>query len=847
MPGMNLTRAEAEERAGVVSPSHYDVVLDLRGEETFSSVTTVRFTATEGSSTFIDLVATGINTIALNGVELDSSAYRDCRIELTNLKAENTLVVDALCTFMNTGEGMHRFVDPVDNEVYLYTQFEVADARRVFAVFEQPDLKATYSFTVTGPEHWTVFSNSPTPDKVVNGDGSATWAFTDTEVMSSYLTAIIAGPYVGGSGEYRAADGRVVPLGVYARASLADHLDVDEVLDTTIRGFEFFEKEYRTAYPFRKYDQIFVPEFNAGAMENCGAVTITDAYVFRSRTSDAMIEFRAITILHELAHMWFGDLVTMKWWNDLWLNESFAEFMSHLAAAENTRWSDAWQTFLASEKSWAMAEDQLASTHPIVSAVTDLDDVWANFDGITYGKGASVLKQLVAYVGRDSFMTGLASYFEKYSWSNTTLADLLAELEAASGRDLSRWSKLWLEEEGLTVASPSLTTDGDVYTSFAVTQELGNAPSLRPHRLSVGLYDLTEGGLTLRERVTTDIDGESTEITELVGAKRADLVLVNDEDLAYTKIRLDEDSLATATEHIDAFDDNLARTLVLDAAWNMVRDGLAPASDYADLALRAVRSEHHPTSLRQLLGNLTVVATTYSAPTRREQTRTKIASGLFEIAREAEPGSELQFQTTLAAAKLAVTPEQIDTVARWRAGEDLPTGFDLDTDSTWALLQALAAAGRLGENEIDEHLAADDTANGRQSAWTARSAIPTAQAKEHAFTKLVVDGDLPNLQQRGALLGFRQGEPEILVPFFTRYLEALPGVWDKQTYEIAKQIATLMFTPTIVGRDDVDVEGALSAWLTEHEDAAPALRRTITEHLDDTRRILSVQVRDAQA
>lgn len=839
MPGENLTRAEAELRAETVTPSSYTVKLDLRGEDTFISRTTVEFEAS-GSETFIDLIAPEVRSIVLNGEEVDTSAFANSRITLTGLKESNVLEVDAVCAFMNTGEGMHKFVDPVDGQTYLYTQFEVADARRVFPVFEQPDLKATFTFEITAPDHWKVFSNSPTPTPVADGEGSATWSFSPTEKMSSYLTAIAAGPYEGGTGEVVSTSGATIPLGVYCRASLAEHLDVEEVLEITKAGFGFYENEYGIPYPFRKYDQVFVPEFNAGAMENIGLVTITEAYVFRSRASGAIIERRAITILHELAHMWFGDLVTMKWWNDLWLNESFAEFMSHLAADEATRWDQGWQTFLASEKTWAMTEDQLVSTHPVVSTVSDLGDVWSNFDGITYGKGASVLKQLVAYVGRTEFMTGLSQYFKKHAWSNTELSDLLHELEAASGRDLSHWSKVWLEESGITVASPDFDIEDGVYTRFSVRQELGNATSLRPSRIAIGRYDLRDGKLVGRKPVYLDIDGESTEASEIVGEKAADLVLINDEDLGYMKIRLDEDSLATAIEHINGFDNRLARTLVLTAAWDMCRDAKLSAHAFAELVLSALPTEDHPTVLRILLKQLETAVGVYSDPARREDFSAEVADGLFTVADEAEPGSDLQFQIALAACGLATSPEQLDRIAAWREGEDLPEGFVLDTDARWNVMWGLAAHDRVTQEDIEAELAKDDTATGREAAWRARAAL--SDGKERAFVAMVDEASLPNLQQRAALLGFRSGDPAVIAPYFDRYLASLTTVWTQQTYEMAQQLATGMFAPTLIGRTDlIDVEPALEKWLEDNPEAAASLRRTVSEHLDNTRRALATQ------
>src|SRR5690606_8534539 len=446
-----------------------------------------------------------------NGRSLDpAQVFADSRIALDGLAAENELRVVADCAYTNTGEGLHRFVDPVDGEVYLYTQFEVPDSRRVFAVFEQPDLKATFAFTVTAPAAWQVVSNQPTPepeslgttaDPTGTGAGDvevARWAFEPTPRISSYITALVAGPYVVERSELTSSDGRTIPLGVFCRASLADHMDADYVFDKTREGFAFFESAFEHPYPFDKYDQLFVPEYNMGAMENAGCVTFTETYVFRSKVTDAVKERRVVTILHELAHMWFGDLVTMKWWNDLWLNESFAEWASTIATAEATEWTEAWTTFNAMEKTWAYRQDQLPSTHPITAVINDLEDVHVNFDGIAYAKGGSVLKQLAAWVGSDAIFAGVGQYFQKHAWGNTELSDLLTELEATSGRDLSTWASKWLETAGVNTLSPVIAEDSSgKITRFAVTQTApADYPTIRPHRLGVGLYNLIDGALT---------------------------------------------------------------------------------------------------------------------------------------------------------------------------------------------------------------------------------------------------------------------------------------------------------------------------------------------------------------
>ena len=472
VPGDNLTRIEAQERKALLSVESYDVTLDLTcGAEVFRSTTVVTFDAVDGSSSFIDALTRTVHSVTLNDRELDVADVNDgVRIRLDDLAEHNVLTVVADAEYTNTGEGLHRFVDPVDGEVYLYSQFEVPDSRRVFAVFEQPDLKARFIFTVTAPKAWQMVSNSPTPEPEVSGD-SATWRFEPTPVLSSYVTAIVAGPYDVTRSHLTSSDGRSIPLGIFTRRSLTRYLDADYIFEKTRQGFAYFEAKFDYPYPFDKYDQLFVPEFNAGAMENAGAVTFTETYVFRSKVTDAIKERRVVTILHELAHMWFGDLVTMKWWNDLWLNESFAEWASTIATAEATEWTEAWTTFQSMEKSWAYRQDQLPSTHPVVATINDLEDVQVNFDGITYAKGGSVLKQLVAWVGIDAFFSGVAAYFRKHAHGNTELGDLLAELEVTSGRSLGEWSKLWLETAGVNTLRPEIETDdrGRI-TSFVIVQ-----------------------------------------------------------------------------------------------------------------------------------------------------------------------------------------------------------------------------------------------------------------------------------------------------------------------------------------------------------------------------------------
>ncbi len=854
MPGLNLTRAEAIERTATLTVKDYDVTLDLtRSAEIFPSTTTVRFSAKEGSSSFIDAVTDKVHKVTLNGVELDPATVSDgVRIQLPNLAAENVLTVEADAVFMNTGEGLHRFVDPVDNEVYLYSQFEVPDSRRMFAVFEQPDQKATFTFHVTAPAYWSVTSNSPTPEPQAAGDGKSTWHFEPTLKMSSYITALIAGPYESVRSELTSSDGRTIPLGVFARKSLMKFMDAENVFELTRRGFEFYEKQFGTPYPFPKYDQLFVPEFNAGAMENAGAVTFLESYVFRSKVTEATVERRAITILHELAHMWFGDLVTMRWWNDLWLNESFAEFMSTLAAAENTKYTGAWTTFSSLEKSWAYRQDQLPSTHPIKAAITDLEDVLVNFDGITYAKGASVLRQLVAWVGQEEFMAGVRAYFAKHAWSNTELADLMVELEAASGRDLSAWTEKWLETAGVNTFKPAIEVNDDgAITSFSILQSaVAEHPVLRPHRAAVGFYDLAADGadagkLVRTHRVELDVDGAATPVPELVGLKRPALVLLNDDDLAYAKIRLDDVSLATARERLKDIKDSLARTLVAASAWDAARDGETPARDYVQLVLDIIGYESDSTAITVLLRQLATALQFYVAPEHGQETAVAAADALWELARGAAAASDAQLQFAKAFALHAQTGTQLDTVQELLNGTGPLPGLDVDQDLRWELLTSLAAGGRAPRDAIDAELARDNTQNGQLAAATAVAAIPTPEGKAATWESVVVRGEHANAVQRAAIAGFgRVWDTSLLEPYVGKYFGAIRRVWAEKSYETASTIITGLYPSELVRQSTLD---ATDAFLAELGAEAPALRRLIVESRDGVARALRAQAADRPA
>ncbi|WP_411105527.1 aminopeptidase N [Streptomyces sp. cmx-4-9] len=858
MPGTNLTREEAQQRAKLLTVDSYEIALDLSGAQdggTYPSVTTVRFQSAEaGAETFIDLVAPAVHEVVLNGRALDVAAvFRDSRITLAHLAAgPNELRVVADCAYTNTGEGLHRFVDPVDQQAYLYTQFEVPDARRVFASFEQPDLKATFQFTVTAPEGWTVISNSPTPSAEEVKDNI--WRFEPTPRISTYITALIVGPYHAVHSSYEGPDGQSVPLGVYCRPSLAEFLDADAIFEVTRQGFDWFQEKFAYAYPFAKYDQLFVPEFNAGAMENAGAVTLRDQYVFRSKVTDAAYEMRAETILHELAHMWFGDLVTMEWWNDLWLNESFATYTSIAcqADAEGSRWPHAWTTFANSMKTWAYRQDQLPSTHPIMADIRDLDDVLVNFDGITYAKGASVLKQLVAYVGTDAFFKGVQAYFAAHAFGNTRLSDLLGALEETSGRDLAAWSKAWLETAGINVLRPQVETDAEgVITAFAVRQEAPalpagakGEPTLRPHRIAIGLYELRDGALVRTERLELDIDGKLTAVPELVGRARPAVVLLNDDDLSYAKVRLDEESLAAVTAHLGDFAESLPRALCWASAWDMTRDGELATRDYLALVLSGIGKESDIGVVQSLHRQVKLAVELYADPAWRQEGLTTWTEAALEHLRAAEPGSDHQLAWARAFAATARTEEQLGLLSALLDGTAEIDGLAVDTDLRWAFLERLAATGAADEPEIAAELGRDATAAGERHAATARAARPTAEAKAEAWASVVDSAELPNAVQEAVIGGFVQtGQRELLAPYTARFFEAVKGVWETRSHEIAQQIAVGLYPSLQVSQETLD---ATDAWLASAEPNA-ALRRLVLESRSGVERALKAQAADAAA
>jgi aminopeptidase N len=801
MPKAEITRSETSERARLLRADRYDISLDLtRGPEVFGSTSVITFDCAEpGASSYADLVAAQVHEISLNGTAIDpATAWADGRIELTGLAARNELRVVADCRYTSESSGLHRSADSVDGKVYTYTCFEPADACTMYANFEQPDLKAAFAFRVTAPAHWTVLSNQPAPQAQPGpAEGTAVWQFTPTPRISTYLTAVCAGDYTVFRDTHTTPGGQVIPMAIACRASLAEAMDAPEVFEVTRQGLDFFSELFGCPYPFEKYDQVFGPEFFSGAVENVGCVVFTEQVVFRSRVTDTMYELRAGVILHEMAHMWFGNLVTMKWWNDLWLNESFAEFSGTLATAEATRFSGAWTTFSNSRKAWGYMQDQLPTTHPIASDVGTLSEAVANFDGISYAKGASVLRQLAAYVGRDQFFAGIGAYLREHGWGNATLAEMLEALEASSGKDLSSWSKAWLETAGPNTLRAQFEVDGSgAFSSFAVLQEApADHPTLRPHHISIGLYSRGAGGTLERtSKLDIEVTGSRTEVPELTGVAQPDLVLLNDDDLGYVLVRFDERSLATLTESIGDFAGSLPRAVCWSAVIDMVQQAEISLPAYVRMLINGMAAESSVSVLQTLL---MVTAQTFRmgadpawVPAGKEQ----LATAAERLLRAAEPASDHQLAWAQLLSWTAITPAQLDLIAALLDGSAQVPGLAVDTELRWALLDRLAVTGRIGDEQIDAELARDATDAGRRHAMACRASIPDAGHKAAAWALLTDSDDLGMETMPEVAASMLQPEQaELLTPYVATYFEMLPRLWASRAQLLRGMLGTALF------------------------------------------------------
>ena len=855
---VNITRAEAQQRAKLITSHAYRVTVDLTGRGpddeplsdpsgTFLSTSTVRFASGTGRS-WLDVVADRVLDAWLDGVQMPAEAHDGTRLALDLIEGEHQLTVTALCRYSHTGEGLHRFVDPADDRVYLYTQFETADARRMYGCFDQPDLKGTFELTVVAPADWVVYSNSAAPTPQPCDDGFATWQFPATPPIATYITALVAGQFHVQQGTIQSIKGEL-PADFVCRESMAPHLEHDEMRTTTQRGFEVFEAAFGRAYPFDSYDQLFLPEYNAGAMENAGCVTFRDEYLFRSKVTQEAYAKRADTILHELAHMWFGDLVTMRWWDDLWLNESFAEWAAYYCQSEIARrhgGRDAWMTFANMRKLWAYRVDQMPTTHPIAADMIDLETVDQNFDGITYAKGASVLKQLVAYVGEAQFLAGVRAYLAAHEWGNSTFGDLLGALAEASGRDLSEFAGQWLETIGVNLVRPDfdVTADGS-YARFDVLQSAtAEHPTLRTHRLAIGLYDLGPEGLVCRDSVEVDLGGERTPIEVLAGVPKADLVLLNDRDLSYVKVRMDDASRRVATEHLADLVDPLARAVAWTSAWDSWRDAEMTSPDYLALVVNGLRTEDDATAMANQLRQAHLAVTGYCAPDQRPGLRARLVASLAELLKAAAPGSDRQLAVADAMISAIDSPAGAELLSGWLVNEEVPAGLPMEADRRWAIITTLARLGRIGTAEIDAEAAADKTITGAQATAGARAALADPATKAEAWRLATDDPDVPN-GTHVAIAGnfWKYGQEDLLAEYPDAYLKLCEqiatssGSWAQRGH-IARQTALQQLWPTVlISQEWLAV---LDEWMAGRE-LPEQVRRVLTESRAEAWRALRVQ------
>lgn len=866
MSNENLQRDEAAKRSALISTHSYDVSLDVRlaadpDVPGYPSRSIINFSASEpGSSTFLDFVSSDVHSVFLNGKGLPLAEVVDgARIRLDNLQAENQVTVTGTALYSRSGEGMHRFVDPADGQCYLYTQYEPADARRVFANFEQPDLKAEFTFHVMAPSAWQIASNGveTTRIQLTSDPATSRWDFAATKDMSTYITSVLAGPYFKAEDSWSKTldDGTrlEVPMALYCRASMAPSFDTDELFKLTKQGLDFFNELFDFPYPWGKYDQAFVPEYNLGAMENPGLVTFTESYIFTSRATDSQYQARANTLMHEMAHMWFGDLVTMQWWDDLWLKESFADYMGTLGVDRATNWDTAWVNFANNRKAWAYLQDQLPTTHPIVADIPDLEAAKQNFDGITYAKGAAVLKQLVAYVGFEAFITGSRQYFRDHAYGNTTLTDLLSALSVSSGRDLAGWAGQWLQTSGISTLSADIDVHDGVLGHVTIVQDaedpVTGRQEPRPHRLRIGLYNFDDAGALIRTgSVETDVAGRQTAVAEVEGQARPALLLINDDDLSYAKVRLDPVSEATVRSSLDKISDPMARALCWTALWNSARDGESPSAAYVQAVQRFGPSETGIGVLQNVLENAATAVEHYVRAEERTSVRGALLAAAATQLYTTLPGSDHQLAWARTLAGLSrQDAAHLPLLRGLLEGNTVVDGLAVDAELRWKLWHALAANGEASRAELDAELARDNTASGRAGHATAGSAMPEPAVKAAAWKATVQGTGLSNQLLSATIAGFNTGTTELLDPYVGPYFDCLETVWAGRSIEIASRIVRGLYPavqdlqPGEVSSGQHKVILRTDAWLADHTDAPRALRRIIIEQRNHLHRALSAQ------
>ncbi|MER5211517.1 aminopeptidase N [Streptomyces sp. NPDC002838] len=825
-----LTRDEAQTRAKLLDVHRYTIDLDLTcGDDSFDSRTVIRFTVRadqDATDTFVEVKPAELRSVTLDGQPLDPETLDGNRLPLKNLTpGEHELRVDAGMRYSRTGEGMHRFTDPTDDETYVYTQLFMEDVQRVFAAFDQPDLKAVFELSVKAPEGWTVLANS-----ITGRQDDGTWRAAPTPLISTYLVAVAAGPWHSVRTEHHG-----LPFGIHCRRSLAPHLDADadEILDITRACYDRYHEKFEEPYPFDSYDQAFVPEFNAGAMENPGLVTFRDEFVYRSAVTDTERQTRAMVIAHEMAHMWFGDLVTLKWWDDIWLNESFAEYMGYQTLTEATRFTDTWVDFGVARKAWGYDADQRPSTHPVApEAVDDTASALLNFDGISYAKGASALRQLVAWLGEKDFLAGINTHFARHKFANATLADFIDSLAAHTDRDVHAWADAWLRTTGVDTLTPRITPDGGTCT--LTVDHTGS----RPHHIAVGLYDrdvADEGRhLILRERIDLDLPQTTT---HPIG-KRPALLLLNDGDLAYAKIRFDPESFTTLTAALSGLPEPLTRAVAWNALRDAVRDGELPPTAYLEAARTHLPHERDLAVVQGVLAFASAqIADRYLTPETRPAALATLASLCRDLIRRTEDGDNPGLRL-IAVRHFIDVAAHPDTIAAWLTDGTVPGGPELDPELRWRVLGRLAVLGATDEAAIAAELDRDPSATGQEGAARCRAALPEPDAKAKAWQAMFATDDLSNYLFTATAQGFWQPEQADLVrQYVPRYYEDAVAVAARRGPAIAEAAGRWAFPGYAI---DTETLRQGEQCLRE-ADPIPALRRKLADQLDDLARALRVQ------
>ncbi|MEU0374727.1 aminopeptidase N [Streptomyces sp. NPDC006283] len=829
-----LTRDEAQTRARQLDVHRYTIDLDLTtGDDTFDSRTVIHFTTTAAGDTFVEIKPAELRSITLDGHPLDPASLAENRLPLTGLTAgEHELRVDARMRYSHTGEGMHRFTDPSDGETYVYTQLFMDDVQRVFAAFDQPDLKAVFELSVTAPQGWTVLGNSVATDQ-----GAGRWTCAPTPPISTYLVAVAAGPWHSVRTEHAG-----LPFGLHCRRSLAPYLDADadELLDVTRQCYDRYHEKFEEPYPFDSYDQAFVPEFNAGAMENPGLVTFRDEFVYRSAVTDTQRQTRAMVIAHEMAHMWFGDLVTLKWWDDIWLNESFAEYMGYQTLTEATRFTDTWVDFAIARKSWGYDADQRPSTHPVApdpDAVPDTASAMLNFDGISYAKGASALRQLVTWLGEKDFLAGINNHFARHKFANATLADFIDSLADATDRDVHAWAGSWLRTSGVDTLTPTVT---DTAAGWTLTVERDGS---RPHRIAVGAFDpdpIDPGHLVLRDRLEIDVP-QTEEATPRPGRRPA-LVVLNDGDNSYAKVRLDDTSWATVLTSLSGIPDALTRAVVWNAARDMVRDGELAPSVYLEAARDHLPRESDLAVVQGVLAFAAgPIADCYLPADRRPAALATLTHISRALLRRTEDGSDPGLRLT-AVRHYIDAATQPEPIQEWLSDGSVPGGPELDPELRWRVLKRLAVLGAVDEAAITAELERDPSATGQEGAARCRAALPTPEAKAAAWARLFTGEELSNYLFTATAQGFWQPEQADLVrEYVPRFYPDAVALAARRGPAIAEACGRYAFPVHAVDAEALRIgEARLS-----EPDMLPALRRKLTDQVDDLRRALRVRAASA--